>query len=86
MGKPGTIRTALLSFYGPSYVGVIPMSGWLQAPTQPLDGATGFYRTGSLSFYISTRLVGRPMSGWHQTSVNKPATTQFGRYVQHQEQ
>ena len=30
MGKPGTIRTALLSFYGPSYVEVIPMSGWLQ--------------------------------------------------------
>ena len=48
---------------------VVP--GFGQAPTQPLDGATGFYRTGTVSFYISTRLIGRPSSrdGWVSRSL-----------------
>ena len=58
-----------------------PRAGNQQAPTQPLDGASG-YLSGPVIFpFISVRLMGSPMSGWHQTLVNKSATARLGQYA-----
>ena len=54
----------------------------LQAPTQPLDGVTG-YLSGPVEFpFMVVNVLGcSPMSGWLQIMVNKAATARLGRYV-----
>jgi hypothetical protein len=53
----------------------------VQAPSQPLDGATGYFTGPALFPLYPNVLLVCPMSGWLQTYVNKPATAQCGRYV-----